>query len=487
MASETILVVNEPFVADFCRTQRWAARTRGRVLRAPDWLAYATAVLVRDGFAAQLHDFPAKGWGKPELETLARDTRPFMAVLDATTPSFSSDVDCARRIKAQSPDTKILMVGPHVSALPEESLAVAAGAVDAVAIGEYDYTVRDVAARWRAGEALDAVPGVAHVVGGTPTRTAPRPLIEDLDGLPFPAWDQLDLLSYFDGGKLHPYVTVIGGRGCPFGCSFCLWPQVMHGRKYRTRSPENILAEMRWVTERWPKIRQGEFFFEDDTFTVNADRAHALCQAIETSGLGVTFSINSRADVTDVSLLRHLKRAGCRMVLTGFESGSQAMLDRMGKKTTVAQMERFVRACREAGLAVHGCFVLGLPGETAQSIRETLDFSLRVPLTTLQFSAAVPFPGTRYFETIKEQGLLLAKSWDDWLQDGEQSAVVAYPDLSKEAVEAAVDKGLRQFYFRPSYMLRFLFETRSKRDLYRKLRGFYNFLGYLIANRGKKC
>lgn len=488
MHTDTILVVNEPFVPDFCRTQRWAARTRGRVLRAPDWLAYATAVLVREGCDARLYDFPAKGWDKPKLETLARETQPAMAVLDSTTPSFFSDVDCARRIKAQSPDTKILMVGPHVSALPEESLREAAGAVDAVAVGEYDYTVRDVARRWLAGATdLSDVAGVAFARDGTPVRTARRPLIDDLDALPFPAWDQLDLLSYFDGGKLHPYVTVIGGRGCPFGCSFCLWPQVMHGRRYRTRSPQNIVAEMEWVVSRWPGIRQGEFFFEDDTFTVNADRAHALCDAIEGSGLGVTFSINSRADVDDPALLRHLKRAGCRLVLVGFESGSQAMLDAMGKKTTVEQMERFVRACREAGLAVHGCFVLGLPGETAQTMQETLDFSLRVPLTTLQFSAAVPFPGTRYFETIKAQGLLRAKSWDDWLEGGEQSAVVAYPNLGREAVVAAVDKGLRQFYFRPSYMLRFLLETRSKRDLYRKLRGFYNFMTYLLSHRDKRC
>ena len=488
MTSDAILVVNEPFVPDFCRTQRWAARTRARVLRAPDWLAYATAVLAKDGFHVELHDFPAMGWDKPELETLARDKQPFMAVLDSTTPSFSSDVDCARRIKAQSPDTKILMVGPHVSALPEDSLVAAAGAVDAVAIGEYDYTVRDVARCWRDDAAdLSGVAGIAWVKDGAPTRTSARPLIADLDALPFPAWDQLDLMRYYDGSKLHPYVTIIGGRGCPFGCSFCLWPQVMHGRKYRTRSPENIVEEMRWVVANWPQVRQGEFFFEDDTFTVNADRAHALCEAIEKSGLGVPFSINSRADVSDMALLRHLKRAGCRMVLTGFESGSQTMLDRMGKKTTVAQMERFVRACREAGLAVHGCFVLGLPGETRQTMRETLDFSLRVPLTTLQFSAAVPFPGTRYFEEIKAQGLLLAKSWDDWLQDGEQSPVVEYPDLGADEVEAAVDKGLRQFYFRPSYMLRFLLATRSKSDLYRKLRGFFNFLGYLVSSRRKKA
>ncbi len=479
--TDRVLIINEPFVPDFCRTQRWAARTRGRVLRAPDWLAYATAVLEQSGVDVRLYDFPAKHWEKDRLFTLTQEQKPAVVVLDSTTPSIYSDIDCARLIKRACAETKVLMVGPHVSALPEESLKTADGSVDAVAIGEYDHTVRDVTHAWLNDTPLNSVLGLAYrYESGEIHRNPPRPLIENLDELPFPAWHHLDLWDYFDGGKLYPYITVIGGRGCPFGCSFCLWPQVMHGKRYRFRSPENIVAEIKWVLEKWPKARKGEFFFEDDAFTVNKNRAHALCDAFEKNKLGITFSINSRADCVDKELMRHLKSAGCRMLLVGFESGSQRMLDNMGKKTNLRQMEKFTRVAVGAKLDVHGCFVLGLPGETKESMQETLDFALRLPLTTLQFSNAVPFPGTRYFEEAKAAGVLLAKDWDEWLSDGEQSPVVDYPGLKRGEVEEYVDRGLKQFYFRPSYMIKFLLRTRSKQDLYRKFRGFYNFMTYLL-------
>nr|HPJ72538.1 cobalamin-dependent protein [bacterium] len=254
-----VTVINEPFVPDFCRTQRWAARTRGRVLRPPDWLAYATAVLENSGMDVELYDFPARRWGKEELRCLIREKRPGYAVLDSTTPSIYSDIDCARIVKEEA-GSAVIMVGPHASALPEETLKDAAGAVDVVVRGEYDYAVRDVIACLDAGEDLAGVPGIAYRRGEQVVHTGPRPLIEDLDRLPFPAWHQLEVMSYFDGGKLYPYFDLISGRGCPFRCSFCLWPQVMHGRRYRLRSPGNVVDEMENDLRLWPRLRRGEIF-----------------------------------------------------------------------------------------------------------------------------------------------------------------------------------------------------------------------------------
>ncbi|MBF0308730.1 MAG: radical SAM protein [Magnetococcales bacterium] len=487
MDTNKVLVINEPFVENFNRAQRWAARTRGRVLRAPDWLAYTTAILEKAGVDVELYDFPAKFWGKEKLRELVRQKQPRVVVLDTTTPSIYSDIDCARIVKEESPRATVLFVGPHGSSRPEETLRNAAGAVDAIAVGEYEYTVRDYVAHELDGENRDlsTIPGLAYLDGeGLFQRNAPRPIIENLDELPFPAWNHLDLNDYFDGGKLHPYVTVIGGRGCPYTCKFCLWPQVMHGHKYRFRSPESIVAEMEWVLKNWPEVKNGEFFFEDDTFTVNRQRAHKLCDLIIARKLNCTFSVNSRADVTDAALLRHMREAGCRLVLVGFESGSQVMLDSMNKQIAVPKMEQFIRIAKEVGLQVHGCFVLGMPGETEATMQETIDFALRNPLDTVQFSSAVPYPGTEYFDILEKNNLLRAKRWDQWLQeDGEQSAVVEYPGLSKSKVEEYVDKGLKQFYFRPSYMWRFLMATRSKTDLYRKLRGFRNFVHYLVTKK----
>jgi radical SAM superfamily enzyme YgiQ (UPF0313 family) len=478
-----VLIINEPFVKDFCRTQRWAARTRGRVLRAPDWLAYATAVLEKDGISAKLYDFPALDWGKDKLREIVREHKPEFVVLDATTPSIFSDIECAEICKEES-DVKIIMVGPHCSAVPEDTLINAKGSVDVVCIGEYDYTVRDVVKNFRN---LSQVDGIAYMKDGKPVRTNPRKHIQNLDELPFPAWHHLDLMKYFDGGKLHPYIDIIAGRGCPNRCIFCLWPQVMHGMKFRMRSPENIVDEIEYDIKLCPEVLNGgEFFFEDDTFTVNKKRAMGICEEILKRNLKITFSVNARVDTADEELFMMMKRAGCRELLVGFESGDQGMLDRMHKNATLEDARRFMKLAKKAGLVVHGCFVLGLPGETNETMEKTLKFSLELGLFTVQFSGAVPFPGTVYYDYCKEENLLTAKSWADWLSGGEQAQVVDYPGLTKDDIDMYVDRGLKKFYFRPTYMLRFLFQTRDKKDLYRKLRGAKNFFSYLLFRNREK-
>jgi anaerobic magnesium-protoporphyrin IX monomethyl ester cyclase len=475
-----VLLINEPYVEGFNRTQRWAARTRGRVLRAPDWLAYATAVLERDGIEARLSDFPAEGRGKEDLGPLVRKERPDWVVLDSTTPSIYSDIDCARICK-DAGGARVIMVGPHASALPEETLRLARGAVDVICMGEYDYSVLEVV---RDFENLPEIKGICHLSNGEPLRTDPRPLIEDLDSLPFPAWGHLDLMNYFDGSKLYPYIDIFSGRGCPHRCTFCLWPQVMHGRRIRLRSPERVVDEIEYDIDLCPQVvRGGEFFFEDDTFTLVKSNAIAICEEILRRGLKITFSVNARTDTADEELFQTLKRAGCRELLVGFESGDEEMLTRMNKRESLDHARAFMDLARRTKLDVHGCFVLGLPGETQESMEKTIRFALELGLHTVQFSGAVPFPGTEYFDYCKEQGLLRTQRWDAWLDDGEQAAVVNCPGLPKDAVQAAIDRGLKRFYFRPSYMVKFLVHTRSKSDLYRKLRGAKNFISYLLAER----
>jgi radical SAM superfamily enzyme YgiQ (UPF0313 family) len=478
-----VLVINEPYVKGFNRTQRWAARTRGRVLRAPDWLAYATAVLENEGIETKLFDFPALDWGKEELRTLVKAEVPDFVVLDSTTPSIYSDIDCARICKEES-QAAVIMVGPHASALPTETLKLADGAVDVICIGEYDYTVTEVVKNF---PNLNEVRGICSFQDGKPTVTEARPLIQDLDALPFPAWHHLDLMKYFDGSKLYPYIDIFSGRGCPHKCMFCLWPQVMHGGKIRLRSPSRVVDELEYDIKLCPQVvRGGEFFFEDDTFTLVKSNAMAICEEILRRGLKVTFSVNARTDTADEELFRMLKRAGCRELLVGFESGDRDMLARMEKRETPDEARRFMDLTRKAGIDVHGCFVLGLPGETEETIQRTIRFALDLGLHTVQFSGAVPFPGTRYFDYCKEHGLLKTDRWDAWLEDGEQAAVIDYPGLSKECIKEAVDRGLKEFYFRPAYMIKFLLSTRSKSDLYRKLRGAKNFLSYLWAEKRKK-
>jgi radical SAM superfamily enzyme YgiQ (UPF0313 family) len=370
--------------------------------------------------------------------------------------------------------------------MDEETLKIAEGAVDIIARGEYEYTVLEVVKKLEEKGEMGDVFGSSYLdQKGNYVRNQDRPLIENLDELPFPAWHHLDVTKYFDGTKLYPYVDIIGGRGCPFQCMFCLWPQVMHGRKYRLRTAENIVDEMEYDLAHWPEIKKGEFFFEDDTFTVNRKRAYAICEEILRRKLRVTWSINSRADVVDFELFKLMKKAGCRLILVGFESGDQQMLQKMKKNITVERMKEFVDLVKKAGLQIHGCFVLGLPGETRETIEKTIQFALDTRMDTVQFSAAIPFPGTDYYQVCQEAGLIEAKDWSDWLNQGEQSTVINYPGLSKSEIEKNVDNGLKRFYFRPSYMARFILDTHSLSDLYRKFRGAKNFLSYLLTERKK--
>lgn len=475
-----ILVINEPFVPGFCRTQRWAARTRGRVLRAPDWLAYATAVLERDIPEAKtiLYDFPAMGWDKTKLAEIIKLTKPDFVVLDSTTPSIYSDIECAKIVKENS-KAKVIMVGPHISVLFEETLNIAEGAVDVACIGEYDYTVRDVIKNFNN---LENVKGICFIKNNKPFKSSNRELIENLDELPFPAWHHLDMMKYFDGGKLYPYIDIISGRGCPNKCIFCLWPQVMHGYKYRLRSAKNVVDEIQRDINMCPQVlKGGEFFFEDDTFTVDKNRAIEICEEILKRNLKITFSVNGRVDNADREMFKIMKRAGCREILVGFESGVQKILNNMNKNITLQQSREFMKLAKETGLQVHGCFVIGLPGETEQTAKQTIDFALSLGLDTIQFSGAVPFPGTKFFNICQEKGWLLTKQWSKWLDSGEQQGIVSYPEISQEKINYYVDLGLKKFYFRPFYMLNFLFNTKNKSDLYRKFRGAKNFISYLLG------
>jgi anaerobic magnesium-protoporphyrin IX monomethyl ester cyclase len=473
-----VFLINEPFIKDFCRTQRWAARTRARVLRPPEWLAYATAVLEKAGHSVKLYDFPAHHWEKKHLIRIIKAGQPDFVVLDSTTPSIYSDLGCARMIKEHS-RAKVIMVGPHASALPEETLKAGRKNVDVICMGEYDYSIRDVVENF---SRLEHIPGICYWKNENPQKTPPRPFIENLDSLPYPAWHHLNIMDYYTGMRLYPFYNIFSGRGCPYQCIFCLWPQVMHGRKYRLRSPSRVVDEMEWALNQFPKLKFGEFFFEDDTFTAVKQHAVAICKEILKRNLKLTFSCNVRADLTDFKLLRLLKRAGCRVLWVGYESGDQDILDTIKKKITLEQAREFTELSKKAGLWPHGCFVIGLPGETKQTMQKTIDFALKLKLPSLQFSAIVPFPGTEHFRMCEQQGTLKTKQWDQWLPGGEQGTVVEYPGLSSVLINRTVDKALQKFYFRPSYIFTFLTKTKNIYDFYRKAKGGVNFTIYLIKN-----
>jgi len=255
----------------------------------------------------------------------------------------------------------------------------------------------------------------------------------------------------------------------------------MFGHKYRLHSARNIVDEIEYDLRMFPSLKHGEFYFEDDTFTVNKQRAWEICDEMVRRSLDIRWSINARPDLIDGALFAKMKALGCRQFLVGFESGDQGILDTIKKGTTLERSAEFVRIVQAAGIAVHGCFVLGLPGETKQTAQKTVDYAFSLGLDTLQFSAAVPLPGTEYFEYCKKAGLLRTKSWSDWLDGGEQGAIVDYKGLRIEDINSLVDRGLKKFYLRPRFITRFILRNLDIFDIYRKVRGGLNFLSYLAS------
>jgi len=449
-----VLTLNPPFHPKYSRSQRSPAVIKSGVMYYPIWLAYATGVLEQDGFDARLVDAPAAGHKLPDVLALVGDLRPHLVVIDTSTPSIHNDVKVAEAIKRRVPDAFILLVGPHVSALPEASLQLGS-AVDGVARREYDYTVRDLARALDGASALQDIVGLSYREDdGTIVHNADRPFISDLDALPFVSQTykrHLRIEDYFYSITRYPEVAIVTGRGCPYRCMYCVWPQTLTGHRYRTRSVADVASEFEFIAHELPQVK--EVFIEDDTLTVDKDRAIALARELINRGNKLSFTANSRPDVS-YEALRWLKEAGLRLLCVGFESGDQAVLDAMHKGVKVEQFQAFQENARRAGVLVHGCFMAGTPGETRDSLEKTLRLAKRLRPDTAQFFPLMVYPGTEAYEWAKRNGYLTSEDFRQWLtSEGLHRATVSLPHLPAEEMVKWCDAARRSFYLRPRYLL----------------------------------
>ena len=448
-----VLALNPPFHDRYSRSQRSPAVIKSGVLYYPIWLAYATGVLEQEGFAAKLVDAPAAGLSLPDVLTLVDDQRPRLVVLESSTPSIHNDIAVAKAIKSRQPDVFVVLVGPHVTALPQESLELSP-VVDAVARGEYDYTVRDVA-RWVAGGGdLGSILGLSYRTDdGAVQHNPDRPPIEDLDALPFVSEvykRHLRVEDYFYSISRYPEVTLVTGRGCPYRCTYCVWPQTITGNRFRPRSVDNVVAEFEYVAQELPQVN--EIFIEDDTLTTDEERCVALAQELIRRGNRLPFTANSRANVS-YETLNWLKKAGLRLLCVGFESGDQAVLNAMRKGIKVERFYQFREDARRAGVLVHGCFMAGNPGETRESLEKTLQLAKALNPDTAQFFPLMVYPGTEAYDWAQRNGYLQTEDYRQWLTpDGLHSSVVEQPGLSAQELVEWCDQARRSFYLRPRYL-----------------------------------
>ena len=476
-----VLSLNPPFLPKFSREQRSPAVTKSGTLYYPMWLAYATGVLEQEGFDVKLVDAPAQGKGMEETVDFVKYFRPQMAVLDTSTPSIYNDIKVAEKIKHIAPECITVLVGPHVSALPEETLRLDP-AIDVIARGEYDYTVRDLAWALEKGSDFEEVLGITFRRNGRILHTQDRPNIDELDKLPFVSKvykRHLNIRDYFYAICQHPEVTIITGRGCPHRCTYCVYPQTFQGRQYRARTAENVVEEFQYIAEAFPFVK--EIFIEDDTFTVDRKRCREVCRRLIEAGSRISWTANGRADV-DFETLRLMKEAGCRLLCVGVESGNQEVLNNIKKGISLGRIRRFFRDAKKAGILIHGCFLVGNKGDNRHTLGETLSFAKELNPDTAQFFPLMIYPGTEAYRWAKQEKLVLTEDFSQWVtKEGLHHCVVNISGLSSTDLVAFCDRARREFYLRPSYFIWKLRQVlRHPSELERTAKSLKTFIRYLL-------
>ncbi len=452
-----IWILNPPFLPKFSRPQRSPAVTKSGTLYFPIWLAYCAGTLENEGFDVEFLDAPAQGLEVNDVIERLKLHQPALIVMDTSTPSIQNDIYIAEQIKHTLPDCFIVLVGTHVSALPDETLTYSES-VNAVAVREYEYTVRDLARQLQktrnlTENDLKAIPGLVFRWKGSLLHAPERPYIENLDALPWVSKvykKHLNIRNYFNPNALYPMVTLITSRGCPFRCSFCVYPQTLTGRKYRFRSIGDVLNEVEFVIREFPEVKS--IFFEDDTLTANKRRCFQFADAILKRGIRIPWTANSRIEL-DLETMLKIKSAGCRQLCVGFESGDQQTLNAMKKGTHLDRMFQFMQDAQKSGVLIHGCFIIGFPGETAKSVQKTVDLAIQLKPDTVQFYPVMVYPGTEAYKAYAQKGWITAKEFSEWITpEGLHNCVVRNEALTSDALVRLCDQARRRFYLRPAYI-----------------------------------
>ncbi len=465
---------------------RYQARREIRSFWYPTWLAQPAAILGED---AKLIDAPAHDL---TVEETMKQARGFdLAILHTSTPSFANDVKVAERLKAERPGMKVGFCGAHVAVLPEQSLK-ASSAIDFVCGKEFDFTIAEVAQ----GRDLADIDGLSwRRPDGTICHNKERPLIHDMDELPsvLDVYKRdLQVEKYFIGYLQHPYLSLYTGRGCPARCTFCLWPQTVGGHNYRTQSARYVVEEMARAKVLFPQVK--EFFFDDDTFTADLKRTEEIAKGL--GKLGIVWSCNSRANVP-YDTLKVMKENGLRLLLVGYESANEQILINIKKGVKKSRYLEFARDVKKLGIITHGTFIVGLPGETKETVEETIKFACDIDPETIQVSLAAPYPGTFLWNQALKEGWLtpeatqaaVALERGDVLHHvedkGFQTAALGYKDLSREDIAEALETFYKRFYLRWKPISRILREmSKDRQGCARRLREGDEFFSFMLTREG---
>jgi anaerobic magnesium-protoporphyrin IX monomethyl ester cyclase len=408
----------------------------------PIGLAYLAAVLEKAGCELTVFDCPALGIDHKELGTKLASFEPDMVGITSVTTTINSAFLAAHVAKETSPNTPVVLGGPHATFMDSQILSEHPD-VDIIVRGEGEQTILELVSRMLDSGNLEDVSGISFRKEGRMVRTPDRSCIQNLDGLPRPAYQYFSLDKYqFFGKTILPIMT---SRGCPFRCSYCVSSRMI-GEMFRARSPNNVVDELEWLRD---VHGAGAFSFYDDAFTYDKKRALEICEGISNRKVGVPWDCQTRVDQVSKEVLVKMRDAECQLVSFGAESGSQRILDAVKKRTTIEQNERAVRWAKEVGLSVAISVIIGYPGETVDTLKQTFNFIRRTEPDYVYLCVATPYPGTDLRSLLEDLGWKMST---DWNQYDLQTPVFENPLLPID-----LGKARRKFYnnfYSWSYILR---------------------------------
>jgi radical SAM superfamily enzyme YgiQ (UPF0313 family) len=412
----------------------------------PLGLAYLGSML-REEHEVRIIDGLTLNYGAEELTREFKRYEPDVVGITATTPAIYDAYEVAGLAKELNPNVKTVIGGPHVTFTAKETLEECP-ALDVVVRNEGELTAKELLDAFERGMPVKNISGISFRDGEGIKETEGRPFIKNLDEIPFPAYELLPMSEYKMGN--HGYGMMMTSRGCPFNCIFCA-SSTLCGKRWRARSAENVLEELRMLNN---EFGAREIEFMDDTFTLSKRRAEEICDLMikekKGGGMDISWSCSTHANTIDRELAAKLKEAGCHDVYIGAESGSQRILDFIGKATSLEKVRKAVATVKKTGLNVLASFIIGVPGETVRTIKETIKFAKRLNPTYAQFTLCTPFPGTALFKFAKEKGLLITT---DWRRYTTVEQIMNIPGVSAAELRRLFNWSYISFYLRPRYVL----------------------------------
>lgn len=472
-----ILFLNLPYDFNISRSSRWPEKTKSGTLYYPYWLCYSAGVCMERGFDVDLVDCITRKYTVEQTITLVEKIKPNYVMCEITTSTCEYDYNMLTKLKERCPDIKLIVGGTHATVL-DEMVMNRCTAIDIIARQEFDYTVSEVMA---AKDDLSSVDGITYRNGKEIIRTPDRKWIENMDNMPFVSkvYERfLNPNNYFYAFARKPMIQIFSARGCPFKCNFCSYPQSMSGHHFRKRSVKNFVDELEYISKSMPYIQ--EIFIEDDTFTIDVKRVIEICDEIIARDLDLVWSCNARANLS-YDVMKRMKEAGCRLMVVGYESGNQNVLDETKKGIKLEDSVAFAENTKKLKIKVFGCFMIGLKGDNLKTIEETFKFAKHVYPDMVFFQQAVPFPGTEFYRWAKECGYLITEDYSEWLNEsGYLRCLVDYPYADHVQIEKLRDKLMSRYYFSFTYIVKTFLRNITWQEFKRVIKAGTTYIAFRL-------